>query len=265
MGKKILKALEFGAKNADVLLVAVVGVVYGLLGIFGDPNDELLASLTLTLLGVLAFVLLRDRRQISGLDDLKVIAARALSNRPYEVQAETITWDLTSREEATYEKTQRLLFTRDNVTTLDHWTIGGPGPASVVSCDGNWRIDGDDDWLCADQVHAFDIRNGKTFVFCFNREFHKGDAIEWRVTRGLHGRFPAPSEAVASKSATPTGSRRRMKILWPAGIKPTMVQLAVHSESPRTVNPSYEGGRWVYEVEVPHGKPDDEARISWHW
>ena len=115
---------EFLWKNLDAILVIAVATGVLVLHVLDKVDAEAVGSVTLAMLGVTAFVLIRDRNSRAELDELRQLAIDAQSELPYDIVWQKNEWDIKDRKQATIRLTQRLRFTRNEVFTLPHRSSG---------------------------------------------------------------------------------------------------------------------------------------------
>lgn len=261
-GEKGRAVWNFVLPNVDALgIILVVLVVLGL-EIFGEPERELIDATLLALIGILGVVLLRDRHGRTRVDEIAAFVQDLQSDRPYEVQSETNQWDIETRAHATFSKRQRLVFTRNEVCTLEHWTTGA---GSVALCAAEWRLGETDPWIGATTIHDFGIRNGRNYIFSLDMERSRGDALHWQVKRTLRDRFPNPRESVSLRLQAPT-YRPRMHVVWPPGEKPQHVELRRDDGPGQTLHPRQRAdGRFYVDEQLAAGAARSSARIEWSW
>lgn len=254
---------RFSLRNSDALFIILVAAGVLVLEVVGNPKREVVDSTILALLGVMALVLLRDRHGRRKLDEITAFVQDLLNDRPYEVQAEQNCWVIDDGgQSATVSKTQRLLFTRNKICTLEHWCTG---VGSVESCQAEWRLNEKNRWLRANTIHDFAIDNGRKYIFSLDTERSRGDALQWRITRQVRGRFPDPRESVSLKLQAPT-HRPRMRVVWPRDREPHLVEI-MHDDGPkRTLEPQRDkDGRLYVDEELAPGAANSLARIEWTW
>jgi hypothetical protein len=243
------RAVGFTWTNLDALLVIVAAAVVFALDLTSTVEQEVVGSATLALLGVTAFVLLRDRRERAPLiefrkrvdhtlgefDDLKRLASDALSEHPYDVLSQVSEWDISSRESVLATTTQRVQFTRGNVSTMEDWCAG---PGKVKEWRGLWRFPDQDEseWVKSKGIHTTEIDGGVKKIFALPHEHARTDQLDWRIERSTRGRFPANSESISVRSAGSTADHPvTVRVTWPKGIRPRGVALRCGDEGRRTL------------------------------
>jgi hypothetical protein len=255
---------RFTAQNLDALFIILVAGGVLALEITASPDRDLIDSTLLALLGVTALVLLRDRQGRARVDEIAAFVQDLQSDRPYEVQSEYNRWEIESGgSQATFTKSQRLLFTRNEVCTLEHWCTGSVG--TVEHCQAEWRFSQDEPWLGASTIHDFGINNGRNYIFSLDTERSRGDALQWKVTRVLKDRFPNPRESVSLKLQAPT-HRPRMHVVWPTDKEPQQIEIR-HDEGPgRKLKPQRgKDGRLFVDEQLAAGSANSVAKIEWTW
>jgi hypothetical protein len=276
---------KFALRNIDAILIILLAAAVLALEAIGNPKRELVDSTILALLGVMAFVLLRDRTGRDRTDEIAALAASHAdaraeavearvdqigsfvedlrSDRPYQVQSDVNTWDIEAGgTQATFTKTQALLFTRNKVCTMEHWCTGTVG--TVTECRAHWRLREGEQWEPVESIHDFGINSGRKYIFCLDTERSRGDALQWRVSRDLLDRFPNPTETVSLRLQTPT-SRPRMQVIWPPDREPRKVEIVQDGSPTRTLVPTRnEDGRLFVDEQLAPGT-DSLVKIRWTW
>ncbi len=229
----------------------------------GSPRRDLINETLLALLGVTAIVLLRDRQGRNRIDEIATLVQDLRSDRPYQVQFETNRWDLEEAgKQATFTKTQGLLFTRNEVCTLEHWSTG---TGKVDLCQAAWRLRDEDPWIGASTIHDFGINHGRNYIFSLDMERSRGDFLQWRITRKLSDGFLDARESVSLKLQAPT-HRPRMQVVWPVDREPQQVELR-HDDGPGQKLTPQRGsdGRLFVDEQLAAGAADSLAKIEWTW
>jgi hypothetical protein len=261
--EKARAAGVFFLRNADALFVILVAAGVLILEVTGTPDEELLDSTLLALLGVMALVLLRDRYGRNRVDEIAAFVQDLQSDRPYQVQFEVNKWDIQDAgRAATFTKTQGLVFTRNEVCTLEHWSTG---TGHVDSCSGSWRLKRGEPWIGATTIHDFGIHNGRNYIFSLDMERSRGDILQWQIKRSLRERFSEPRESVSLKLQAPT-HRPRLVVVWPADREPSQVELQCDDQSRRELKLQRNSdGRLYVDEHLPPGAADTSAKIEWTW
>jgi hypothetical protein len=267
--------------NIDAVFIILLAAVVLALEVAGNPKRELVDATILALLGVMAFVLLRDRNGRTRVSDIaRLVEKRASqveerveeiasfvqdlrSDRPYQVHSDVNTWDIEDGgRRATFTKTQGLLFTRNKVCTMEHWCTGTVG--TVERCQAQWRWSEGEEWEAVESFHDFGINSGRKYIFCLDTERSRGDMLQWRVSRKLLNRFPNPTETVSLRLQTPT-SRPRMQVLWPRDREPRKVEIVQDGSPTRILSPTRnENGRLHVDEQLAPGT-DSLVKIRWTW
>jgi hypothetical protein len=262
---------SFAWKNADALILILIAagvLVFDALG--GTPSQSVLVSLNLAILGGIAFMFLRDRRDMAGLSHLEELVRAQQQDRPFEVQSESIVWTLNSTDDqpdhAVYENTQTLKFIRGKASVLEHWSTSSTGKHTIKDCSGSYRTPGAEPWIGASLIHDFPIRGGTNYLFCVDKEYSKGEQLEWRVRRDMVDRFPTSRESVKASSVVDPGIKRHLKVVWPLSRPPADVKLHVDGQAPRDLKIWKDGiGRCVAEERVLAEPGAEGPIISWSW
>src|SRR5215213_2150815 len=186
-------------KNADAFFVIAIAFGVVVAEVVGHPSPEVVDGATLGLLGVTAIVLLRDRVGRDDLDGLRRLASDALSERPYEVVWQCNEWDLKDRDCATIRKTQQIRFTRDLVSSMDHWSAG---PGKIERYEAKWKRPSGKQWIPAEKIHEFAARRGQKVTYSLDEEHSRGDMLDWCIERDAVGRFPDNHEGVSLEAGT---------------------------------------------------------------
>jgi hypothetical protein len=274
------RAARFAVRNLDALFIIALAAVVFVLEIRGNPDREVIDATLLALLGVMAFVLLRDRHDRRRIDEIvsfveevrgnrsRVAEIAAFvedlrSDRPYQVHSDVNSWVIDEGgRRATFTKTQGLVFTRNKVCTMEHWCTGTVG--TVKKCRAEWRLRDGEQWEPVDSIHDFGIDSGRKYIFCLDTERSRGDGLHWRVSRELHDRFPNQRETVSLRLQTPT-HRPRMRVVWPLDREPRVVEMLHDGASATQLTPlRNEEGRLYVDEQLPSGA-DSLVKIEWTW
>src|SRR5215211_640257 len=146
------RLVAFAWENLDVLLVMFVAGLVVALDAFDLTSPGIVRSATLALLGVTAFALLRQRSTGYRLEQIAGLITELRSDRPYEVLSEIDRWEISSADSATYCRVQTLRFTKNEVSTLEHWSASSSGGSE--KCKAEWRSAASGAWLPAKQIHV---------------------------------------------------------------------------------------------------------------
>lgn len=261
--EKFKLAVLFVIENLDAFLVMAVATAIVVLDIADSQLDEqVVSSATLALLGVTAFLLLRDRRSRVDLGELRQIATDALSDLPYDIIWQSNEWDLESRDKATVKMERRVRFTRNQLSTMAHWNTG---PGRVLRCDARWRRTPDDSWVEAKLIDAFSVRGGKKQMFSLGQEHSRGDTLEWCVEMEVEGRFSDAHQSVIHEARVESDYPRSVRILWPATDAPSNVEMVLGEGPARPLALQSVDGRNLIEETVGRLRKDEIFKISWIW
>lgn len=253
---------RFVWENLDAFLVIVVGLGVAILDVVGSPKPEIVNAAILGLLAVTAIVLLRDRSARDELGDLRQLAGDAISDRPYEVVWQENRWQLHDRRAATVEVTERLRFTQNDVSTIADWS---QGPGRVERYDARWRRTDEEQWIPAEEIHTFAIRNGEKVIYSLDVEHCRGDMLEWRTERRTLDRFPSAHESVTLEARTKADHPRLMEITWPPGAPPSHVEIRFNDQPARTLTASEKDGRMHVEEKISGLPVGESVTIAWNW
>jgi hypothetical protein len=229
----------------------------------GSPKPELVSSAILALLGATAFVLLRDRTQRINLDELRQLASDAVSDRPFEVVWQINEWDIKERSKATITVTQQIRFTRNEVSTIAHWSRGD---GKIDGYNARWKRSGGE-WIKAHKIHDFPIRTGQKVIYSFDDEHSRGDMLDWCLERDASDRFPAEHEGVEIKARTNTDANhpRVMRVIWPTDAPPSHIELREAGKAARTLSAKRKNGRLFVEEKITDLAVGEAVEIAWTW
>jgi hypothetical protein len=268
--------------NLDALLVIIAAAVVLALDLTSTVDQEVVGSATLALLGLTAFVLLRDRRERAPLiefrervdhtlgefEALKRLASDAMSEHPYEVLSQVSEWDITSRDSVLATTTRRVQFTRSNVSTMEDWCSG---PGKLKEWRGKWRFPDQDDteWVKAKGIHKTEIDGGIKKIFALPHEYARTDQLDWRVERCARGRFPGRSESISVRSVgSKADHTTTVRITWPKGMRPRGVALRCGDQNRVALELAPDPGdpeRMRVEKEIPDLPRHGSVAFSWTW
>jgi hypothetical protein len=253
---------RFVWENLDALLVIVVGLGVAILDVVGNPKPEIVNAAILSLLAVTAIVLLRDRSARGELGDLRQLAGDAISDRPYEVVWQENRWELQDRTKATVKVTERLRFTQNDVSTIADWS---QGPGRVERYQARWRRTDEEQWIPAQEIHTFPIRNGEKVIYSLDGEHCRGDTLEWYTERHTVDRFPNAHESVTLEARTKADHPRLMEITWPADAPPSHIEIRFNDQPARTLTPSKKGDQACVEEQISGLLVGQSVTIAWNW
>lgn len=261
--ERLKRAGKFIWRNLDVFgVMSVAAVVVALDILLPNLDPEIVSSATLALLGATAFALLRDRRGQERLNAIGQVAEDALSDLPYDIIWQENEWDLRDRRNSTIRMTQRVRFTRSEVSTLPHRSSGD---GEVTSCKARWRRATGDAWINAPEIHKLRTREGVRVLFSLGEEHERGDMLDWEVEREALGRFSEAHEEVTHKAKTDSEFPRKVRIVWPANEPPSHIELRVGSGPPKRLSGKLEGDRVFVEESVVRLRKDELFAVSWNW
>jgi hypothetical protein len=278
--RRLRRAARFTWRNLDALLVIVAAGVIVALDLLNRVEPAVVRSATLALLGITAFVLLRDRseravlldfrrradRALGDLQALSKVANDALSELPYEVLTQTCEWDILSRDQSVATSTVRLRFTRGAISTLESW-CGGTG--ELLDWSAWWKYPDDSQWNKAEGIHKAEVEGGTKNIFALSREHSRDEVIDWHVRREARGRFPTRSESVSIRPLVPNVDHpRQMRLFWPAGIPPMSVSLRYGNQKGISLKPLFNGDpvpRAYVAADLQELSRYGIAEIAWTW
>ncbi|MGN6257263.1 MAG: hypothetical protein ACTHN3_05860 [Solirubrobacterales bacterium] len=261
--EKAKLAALFVLENLDAFLVMVVATVVVVLHIVDpDHSEHMVSSATLALLGITAFVLLRDRNSRTDLGALRQIATDALNDMPYSIISQDNEWDLKSRELATVTMETHVRFTRNQMSTMSHWNTG---PGTVLRCDARWRRSKNDRWIEAELIDELPVRGGKKRTFSLGQEHSRGDTLEWCVEMDVKGRFSDSHQSVTHEARLESDYPRSVRIVWPPTEVPSNVEMVLGERPARPLALKTVEDRTVIEEKVGRLRKDEIFKISWIW
>jgi hypothetical protein len=260
--ERLKAAAVFVAKNADAFLAMAVALAVIISLAVGHPSAEVIDAAILGLLGTTALALLRGRRGNHDLDDLRQLAADAVSDRPYEVVWQDNFWDLSHRDRATVTCTEQIRLTRDEVSENFLWSNG---PGRVISANAKWRRGRNDPWIPVPKINEFAVRGGLKEIFSFNDEHRRGETLDWCVERVIEGQFPDANEGVEIEAATRSEHPRALRIRWPADSPPARIEISEANRPVRAIRATERGGRSYIEEKIWGLRVGESVRIDWSW
>ena len=242
----------------------MIAVGFGVvcLQVVGEPKPELIDAAILGLLATTAIVLLRDRIGRDDLDDLRQLAGDAISDRPYEVVWQKNEWDIRSREHSTMRMTQQLRFTRNDISTIAHWS---QGDGHIERYAAKWRRSQGASWIAAKKIHEFPIHNGEKVIYSLDEEHSRGDMLDWCVERDAIDRFPGAHETASLEARAKSDHRRVMRVTWPADAAPSHVEIRFKGVPARTLSAKRKDGRPYVEEKIARLAIGEAVEIAWTW
>jgi hypothetical protein len=253
---------EFLWENLDAILVIAVAGVVLVLHILDKVDAEAVGSVTLAMLGVTAFVLIRDRNSRAALDELRQLAADAQSELPYDIVWQKNEWDIKDRKQATIRLTQRLRFTRNEVFTLPHRSSGD---GEITRCVAMWRRPNEDEWVEARKIDELATGSGNRLLFSLGEEQSRGDMIDWCVEREAVDRFSAPQESVSHLAKSDSKFPRRVRIVWPRGQRPHHIEMRLGDHPAQRLRSRKRKGRHFIDETVQALNKGDSFVVAWKW
>lgn len=254
--------LAFIRVNIDAILVIAAAVVIGYLEIKGNPNQGTVDAVTVAILAVVASTLARERHARQGMGEVVAFIEEQRSDRPYEVQSQTTKWEINDDgTRAVLTRTQRLRFTRNEVSVLDAWSKGA---GTIEKCEGAYRLDTPNSgWRTVEASEPFPARMGTKYDFCLGHEKKRGDIMHWRVIREMKNAFPGLQESLTLRIRSPS-VKPELEVIWDQSREPTDIRL-IQDGNETTIEPSRTpsgGYRVSHEIA---GKVGTAATIAWHW
>lgn len=253
---------KFILENADVFfsMTVALGVIVAL--VVGHPSSEVIDGAILGLLGTTALALLRSRSGNNELHEIRQMADDAISDRPYQVVRQLNEWDLKDRDNTTMRMTQQIRFTRNDVSTIAHWSSG---PGKIERYAAKWKRDEETAWTDALKIHEFPIHTGEKVIYSLDEEHCRGDTLDWCIERDAVGRFPGPHEGVSLEARTKSDHPRIMRVTWPPGVVPKNVAMRFKGRAATILTPKRKNGRLRIEEKISQLEVGETVEITWTW
>jgi hypothetical protein len=224
----------------DVVVAAVLGLVFTVLGLIDKANGEALAQAAIALLALLAFSLIRDRRarerletmlqtleagfQTTG-DAIKATVAEMAEDFPYHTRRFALEWDIEAPDGslAYFKSTREIRFTRNNVVTIIERS-SGEGRVADHSIEGGPK---GEPRAPLEQISRLRDERGRFIdIVSLGRQWKFGELMEVVTRRTLKNSFrDRRSEYVGLEIVGPT-DEVEIRIVWPQGVDPRGLRLA---------------------------------------
>lgn len=130
---------------------------------------------------------------------------------------------------------------------------------------GQWKRADSEEWLSAEMIHKFSIRNGEKVIYSLDEEHCRGDELYWRVERHAVGRFPNRNESVSLEARTKSDYPRVMRVTWPPDATPSHVEIRFEGQPARTLSSKRKSGRAYVEEKIAGLPVGKSVKIAWTW
>lgn len=251
----------------DLILAIGAALTVAVLGTLGQIETETLTTATLVVLAALAGVTLRERyERRKGIDEIRSLTSATLSDKPWHVLDERLSWDLLNSTDAVVSDRRNLRFLdAESVAVweffsgpsggevVEHKCLGGPMGVRVLR-----------EWPVMKETFMADA-NRRYRVVSTNGIWKRGDRVTWESTRRLKDFFPETEEGVTKTVLMPT-DQLIMQVLWPAGLPPRNVRFERDKHEPRYLTPKIDkNGRECVSVDVGRAYVGEVINIRWEW
>jgi hypothetical protein len=260
---------RFVLKYLELLLALVLAVIVGYLSLKGEIHTEELTQATVALLVAIAIAVVRERTERESLvTRMKQVAELAKADRCWRVLDERLVWDL-SRTDGSYAKAtaeKELQFMQDEVFSIYEYQYKSPGRVLTHVCEGG--VKGEPMATLPIIQDDFPGLEGRVYrLISLQRIWRRGEVMAFRSERELENHFLGSHEDVAKEVSVPT-ARLSMRVVWPAGKKPTALWLE-RSDKPLVNIPLVRmrqvDGRWSYEEAIRDPRLNEKIILKWDW
>lgn len=281
-----LKAARFRQAIVDYwdLMLAVAGALaVATLGVIGKIDTEALTTATLAVLAALTGVTFRERydrrKQVAESHELAEAVRdqrpwreldetirEALSNKPWHVHEERLSWDITTSRDATVHDHRILRFLDSESVAVWEFFSGPPGGKVVDhKCEGGpVGVQKLRDWPVMKETFMADA-NRRYRVVSTNGIWRRGDRVSWKSTRRLRDFFPETEEGVTKTVLMPT-DQLTMQVTWPKGMPPTNVRMCRDNAPDRYLSPQIDAdGRKLVREDLGKVAIGEVINIRWDW
>ena len=254
---------RFALDYLDLLIAAAMAVAFTALGALNHLKGDALTQAAIGLLGVLGFVIFRERverrKAVEGIDRAVESIGAA---KPWQVLQEDLTWDIRSPESATCVSERDVRFLGAEVFTIYEFERGTTGRVTQRICKGAARGDA---LRPLHILQSFVGPDGLLYQLISLEEVRRrGDRMDLRYERQLTGSFLGDRENVSKEVQFET-DRLVMRIGWPATKPPATVRLERTNRPSETVDTKSRKGRVTLEKTIDNPRIGEVINISWTW
>lgn len=248
----------------DVLLAAILAILFSYFGIRNILKGDELAQATIALLGVLALVAVKDRwERRKGVASVNQALSDVNSDKPWHVLDENVTWDITSATDATVVDIRDIRLLQSEVVSLYEFANTPPG-GRITSwvCEGGRIGESSRNWPV---VHTFLGPNSrKYFLVSLEDIWRRGDCVRWISTRQLEHCFDEATESVSKTILMPTDAIE-MRVIWPDSRPPSAVRLRRPDVPVTELKPRKSSGRIQVVAFVRSPEVGEVITLQWDW
>lgn len=262
---KAKKLAQTAVDYADLLLAAVLALVFSVLSALGTISGDSIVQANLALLGVLAVVLFRERWvRVDAQERADRSVSALASDRPWQVLEEELHWDITDRLLATATATREIRFTQPESVSVYEFQSTPPGGNLLMhKCEGRRRKTDTPRNLPILGKITGELGRSYTLI-SLERIYTLGDHLHWTSVRKLQGYFPGKTENVSKNIMMPT-DHLTMRVVWPPDCAPHEVRLERTGEQPRVLDTRIKGGRAVVVATISDARLGETISIAWDW
>lgn len=259
--KLALMAIDY----ADLLLAAVLALVFSVLGALGTISGDSIVQANLALLGVLALGLFRERWLRVGAQERVDRDASALaSDRPWQVLEEELRWDITDQLLATATATREIRFTQPESVSIYEFQSTPPGAKLLLHrCEGRRRKTDTPRNLPIVGEITGELGRSYTLI-SLERIYSAGDHLHWTSVRKLQGYFQAKTENVSKAIKMPT-DHLTLRVTWPPDCAPHEVRLERTGDPARLLETRIKTGRAYVVAMISDARLGETISIAWDW
>jgi hypothetical protein len=255
----------------DLLVAAVLAIVFSYLGIHDTLKGDELAQATIALLGVLAIVIFRERwERRAAVDGIQQALTVVDESYPWRVLDEEAVWDIQSTDGSRALATLRrdMMLTLSESFVIYEFRYHQPNGGTVADhrCFGKTK-DGAEQSLPIIQDDFEGKENRIYRLISLRRPWKRGEVLSFRSERDLVNYFPGDRETVSKEVAVPT-ARVRLSVMWPASRKPKALWLERSATGPKPVNLleiRKKDGRPTYRTTINDPQLGERIIIRWDW
>jgi hypothetical protein len=255
---------HFALDYLDLLLAAILALLFSLLGAFNQLKGDGLTQAAIALLGVLSLVVFRERWERG-----KAVASinRAVESmgapRQWQVLDETLTWNIRSRNSAESISERDLRFLGAEVFTIQEFERGTSGSVTQRRCEG--AAPGHPlQPLRVLEPGMLGPEGRMYYVVCLESVWRRGDRMRLRYERQLTNSFLADRENVGKQVQVET-DRLVMRVAWPRKEPPTEIRLERTGGHSELLHPEMLDGRATVQQTIDSPRLGEVINISWTW
>jgi hypothetical protein len=254
---------HFALDYVDLLLAAILAMLFWLLGAFDQLEGDGLTEAAIALLGVLSIAVFRERWERRKAVEAVNRAVDSVGRpRAWQVLEETLTWNIRSPTSAESVSERDVRFLGPEVFTIQEFERGTSGSVTQRRCQGAARGHPLQP-LRVLEPGILGPEGRMHYVICLEGVWRRGDRMTMRYERQLTNSFLAERENV-SKEVQRETDRLIIRVAWPRAKPPTEVRLERNGHT-ELLHPRMRDGRATVEQIIDNPPLGEVINIVWTW